>query len=67
MDEQSKLKKIEFYKSALFSAERQIEIEKAGLILDSGRILPHVVNNATIMKLQNEIAEYKQKIVELQR
>ena len=59
------LKKIEFYKSALHSVQVQLRQEKEGLILDSGRVIPHY-NTATIKKLEEMELELKAEIAGLE-
>lgn len=66
MDEQDRLKRIKFYKSAIFSIEDQIAQEKDGLILDSGMRRPDIVNTATIRRLEKQLMECRRILAELE-
>lgn len=55
---------IEIYEDLLLSKKRQIEREKEGIILDSGRAIPQC-NTAAIKELEEDLIKYEAEIVKL--
>ena len=56
---------IKYYQLIIDYLKGQIRTEKDGLILDSGTILPHVVNDNAIAKLEEQISWCEKIISEL--
>ena len=66
LDKQAIQKNIEIYQNVVSSVRRQIDRELEGLVLDSGKVRPEIVNMAVIYRLEQKIAEYEKKIADLQ-